>query len=78
MNKRNIATVLWFMMGWTIGSVIAIAVGIPTVLGALVGIPFAAIVRRDPTGLLWTRDSQRRIRPRETVATTPGPSVPAN
>ena len=38
MNKRNLATVLWFFMGWTIGSVIAFVIGLPTLVG---GVPLA-------------------------------------
>lgn len=53
MNKRNVATVLWFLMGWTIGSALAIVAGLPTLVGVLLGIPFGAFVRWEPTGHLW-------------------------
>jgi hypothetical protein len=54
MNKRNVATVLWFFMGWTIGSIVAIAVGLPTILGVLMGIPFAWVIRIGPGRRVWS------------------------
>lgn len=53
MNKRNVATVLWFMAGWTAGAAIAVILGLPTLLGAVVAVAAAVIVRRDPVGRLW-------------------------
>jgi hypothetical protein len=35
MNKRNVATVLWFSMGWVLGSALAIVIGVPVIVGAL-------------------------------------------
>lgn len=54
MNKRNVATVLWFAMGWTVGSILAIAVGLPSILGILMGIPFAWVIRTGPAGRVWS------------------------
>jgi hypothetical protein len=54
MNRRNLATVLWFAMGWTVGSILAIAVGLPTILGVLMGIPFAWVIRNGPGRQVWT------------------------
>ena len=54
MNKRNLATVLWFAMGWTVGSIVAIAVGLPTILGVLMGIPFAWVIRIGPGRRAWS------------------------
>lgn len=64
MNKRNIATVLWFLMGWTAGSVAAVMAGLPSAVGLIVGVPFAAAVRWGPVGRLWgsrPADGRRRI-----------------
>lgn len=64
MNKRNLATFLWFMVGWTVGAVVAFVAGLPSALALVVGVGLAAIVRWDPTGLLWSRSAAaRRIRP---------------
>jgi hypothetical protein len=54
MSKRNVATVLWFAMGWTVGSIVAIAVGLPSVLGVLMGIPFAWVIRTGPGRQVWS------------------------
>lgn len=46
MNKRNVATVLWFAMGWVLGSALAIVVGVPTVAGGvLLAFASAAFIR---------------------------------
>ena len=54
MSKRNVATVLWFAMGWTIGSILAIAVGLPPIVGVLMGIPFAWVIRSGPGRQVWS------------------------
>jgi hypothetical protein len=59
MNKRNLATVLWFFMGWTLGSALAIVVGLPTLLcGVLLAIAFAAFIRIGPGRRLWPSDAR--------------------
>jgi hypothetical protein len=57
MNKRNVATVLWFLMGWVMGSALAIMVGLPTLLGAMLAFPSAALIRLGPGRRLWSADS---------------------
>jgi hypothetical protein len=54
MNKRNLATALWFGMGWMVGSALAIAVGLPTIVGVLMGIPFAWAIRIGPGRGVWS------------------------
>jgi peptidoglycan biosynthesis protein MviN/MurJ (putative lipid II flippase) len=54
MNKRNTATVLWFAMGWTVGSILAIMVGLPTIVGVLMGIPFAWFIRVGLGRRVWS------------------------
>ena len=69
MTKRNLATILWFVTGWTLGSLLAAFTGLPSILALALGLSFAAIVRWDPTGLLWSRSATgRRIRPINEVA----------
>lgn len=53
MNKRNVATALWFLMGWTVGSGLAIMVGLDPLFGIVVGFPFALVVRWGPGGNIW-------------------------
>ena len=55
MSKRNLATSLWFLTGWTLGLIAAFAAGLPSLLGPVFAVLLAAIVRWDPSGRLWTR-----------------------
>jgi hypothetical protein len=58
MNKRNITTLLWFFMGWVLGSALAIVVGLPTLLGgALLAFAFAAFIRLGPGRRLWPAEA---------------------
>jgi hypothetical protein len=57
MNKRNLAIALWFLMGWTIGSVLAFMLGLPTLVG---GVPLAiasTALMRTAGQRLWPMDS---------------------
>jgi hypothetical protein len=79
MNKRNVATVLWFLMGWTIGSALAVIGGYPSIVGVAIGVPFAAIVRWDPSGRLWAAAPDpdvRRVLPRDPSDADPGLARP--
>jgi peptidoglycan biosynthesis protein MviN/MurJ (putative lipid II flippase) len=69
MSKRNVATVLWFAMGWTVGSILAIAVGLPSILGIFMGIPFAWLIRTGPLRQVW---STRIYTPTPSQAAMPG------
>ena len=74
MNKRNVATVLWFFMGWVLGSGLAIVVGLPTILAVLMGIPFAWVIRSGPGRQVWstkvyTAEPSRPVRHGSPVAT---------
>ena len=69
MSKRNVATVLWFAMGWTVGSILAIALGLPTILGVFMGVPFAWVIRAGPGRQVW---STRVYTPTPSQATAPG------
>ena len=66
MTKRNLATVLWFVTGWTLGALLAAFLGLPSILALALALSFAAIVRWDPTGVLWTRSGT--VRPINEVA----------
>lgn len=78
MNKRNLATLLWFMVGWTIGAVVAFVAGLPSALAVVLGVALAAIVRWDPTGHLWASAVQRPARHRQHVDAATGTSVAVN
>ena len=69
MNKRNLATVLWFFAGWVAAGGVFAMSGLPGDLGAVVGAVVAGLVRWDPAGWIWTRPvAKRRVRPINEVA----------
>jgi len=53
MSKRNLATSLWFLMGWTLGLMLVATAGLPSFVAPALGVLFAAIVRWDPSGRIW-------------------------
>jgi hypothetical protein len=55
MNKRNVATVLWFLAGWSLALMLATFAGLPSILAPVLAIGLAALVRWDPTGRIWGR-----------------------
>ena len=59
MNKRTLATFLWFNVGWTAGAMATFFLGMPDGLSWVVAIILAAVVWWDPTHLLWPQG--RRI-----------------
>ncbi|MEO5703852.1 MAG: hypothetical protein ABIZ52_00220 [Candidatus Limnocylindrales bacterium] len=64
MNKRNLASILWFVAGWQGGALLVGLLGLPTLLAFAPGIVMAVVVRWDPTGIFWSRSApSRRIRP---------------
>ena len=67
MKKRDIVTVLWFLMGWGIGNVLF---GSMNLLAFVPGVVLAVLVYRDPLHVLWTRSNTdaRRVRPINEVA----------
>jgi hypothetical protein len=69
MNKRNLATVLWFFAGWVgAGGVFAMS-GMPADLGIVVGVVIAGLIRWDPAGWIWAKPgTTRRVRPINDVA----------
>ena len=52
--KRIAATLLWFYTGWYVGSIIATLIGVPDLLGPIVGIAAGTLVAIDPRRLIWT------------------------
>ena len=64
MNKRNLASVLWFLAGWSGGGLLVGVMGLPAVLGFVPGIALGLWIRLDPGGFMWTRSvTGRRIVP---------------
>ena len=64
MNKRNLASFLWFLAGWSGGGLLVGLMGLPAILGLAPGIALAILVRLAPAEVLWTRSATgRRIVP---------------
>ena len=64
MNKRNLASALWFLAGWFGGSLMVGLLALPAVLALLPGVILAILVRVDPGGFMWSRTGTgRRIVP---------------
>jgi hypothetical protein len=59
MNKRILATFLWFNVGWTAGAMATYFLGLPDGLSWGVGVALAAVIWWDPTHVL--RPQGRRI-----------------
>ena len=64
MNKRNLASILWFLAGWSGGGLFFGLLGLPAVLALVPGIVLAVVIRLDPAKPLWNHSgSGRRIVP---------------
>jgi hypothetical protein len=59
MNKRILATFLWFNVGWAAGAMATFFLGLPEGLNIALAIILAAVIWLDPTHVLWTQG--RRI-----------------
>jgi hypothetical protein len=71
MSKRNLATILWFLSGWTFGSMLTLVFGLPGGLDVVFSVLAGGLIWADPAGLLWRR-SQMLGRPAEVV---PAPTL---
>jgi len=57
--KRTAVAALWFYSFWYLGSMIASLVGVPDLLGPVLGFTAGAIVGVDPRRLIWSRSAHR-------------------
>jgi hypothetical protein len=62
MNKRILATFLWFNVGWTAGAMASFFLGLPEGLNWVMAAAIAALVWFDPANLLWANEATRRVR----------------
>lgn len=53
--KRLVATGLWLYAFWYLGSMIAALVGVPDLLGPILGTAAGIIVGMDPRRRIWAR-----------------------
>lgn len=64
MNKRIVATVLWFLTGWYATAMLAEFLGFDQAIAPFVGAAVAAFVANDPLGLFWPRAMRTEKTPR--------------
>ncbi|HYK96687.1 MAG TPA: hypothetical protein VE011_12620 [Candidatus Dormibacteraeota bacterium] len=70
MNKRNLASILWFFAGWSGGGLAFGLMGLPAGLALVPAIMLAVLIRLDAAKPLWTHSgSGRRIVPINDFAT---------
>lgn len=71
MNKRNLASFLWFLVGWQAGGLLVVMFALPAFLAFAPGVALAVLVRWDPTRL-FTRplEPTRKITPINDYAAT--------
>ena len=51
--KRVAVSFLWFYTGWYAGSMVASLIGVPDLLGPIVGIAAGFLVAFDPRHVIW-------------------------
>lgn len=69
MKVRALATMLWFIAGWSAAGFFTALSGMPQAVAVVGGLAVAMFVWFDPSGRLWGRaPQQRRIRPADEVA----------
>ena len=55
MVKRTLATVLWFLAGWSAAGFLVFAFGLPGAVAPFVGMIAALFVAVDPLNGIWRR-----------------------
>jgi hypothetical protein len=71
MAKRALITFLWFYSFWYLGNTIALYLGLPDILGPILGIAAGTLVAIDPRRIIWTVGSSRDA---ESTAPTTAPA----
>jgi len=71
MLTRAITTLLWFLGGWTLGSLLSFFLGLPSGLDLVLSLALAVMVWWDPTERLWAYEQQGRSVDRRTKGLTP-------
>jgi len=71
--KRYLATVLWFYAFWCLGSMIAGLLGVPDLIGPVLGLAAGFIVGVDPRRVIWAHPTATTQAPaRASTAAEPG------
>ena len=61
--KRLLASALWFYAAWYAGSLLAAMLGVPDVIGPVVGLTAGLIVGLDPRHAIWNRNPRTTSSP---------------
>ena len=61
MNKRILATFLWFNVGWTAGAMATFFLGLPEGLNIAAAVLLAGFVWWDPAHVLWPKEGRRLV-----------------
>lgn len=56
MNKRLLATPLWFLTGWYIGALAALVLGVDGALAPILAVAVASLTAVDPRRIIWTNN----------------------
>jgi len=56
--KRIAAAALWLFAFWYLGSMISVLVGVPDLLGPVLGLSAGLIVGVDPRRVIWRRPAR--------------------
>lgn len=60
MNKRVVSALLWFYAGWTFGSLVAVALGLGSILGLIIGTIAAILVAAAPRQMVRMQGGSAR------------------
>jgi hypothetical protein len=73
--KRVAATFLWFYAFWYLGSMVAAFVGVPDVIGPVLGLAAGLVVGIDPRGFIWARPAPGAVGSATGSSTSTGSST---
>jgi hypothetical protein len=72
--KRLAVSVLWLYTGWYAGSMIAAMLGVPDLIGPIVGIAAGLLVAFDPRHIVWDAKASANARARLSSLSSPAPN----
>ena len=58
MTKRTLAGLLWFGVGWTVGSMLSLGYSLPGLVAPVLAVALAGLVAWDPMGKIWPVDDR--------------------
>lgn len=70
MHRRTLAGLLWFFVAWYAWSFVVAAVGVPELIGPVLGILAAALIVGDPLDRIW-HQGEARVTPERFAVSEP-------